>query len=61
MSVADTDFVSPREVTNILREIIDGGEFGYPSYPDDHREVFANWQKKQHDWDLDPDDVVIAN
>jgi bifunctional pyridoxal-dependent enzyme with beta-cystathionase and maltose regulon repressor activities len=22
---------------------------------------FANWQKKQHDWDLDPDNVVIAN
>jgi len=61
MSVADTDFISPREVTGTLREIIDGGQFGYPSYPDDHREVFAAWQKQQHGWELDPDDVIIAN
>jgi|GEM_PF-922574 len=61
MSVADTDFISPREVTATLREIIDGGEFGYCSYPEDHREVFATWQNKQHDWELDPDNVVITN
>ncbi len=61
MSVADTDFVSPREVTEILREIIEGGEFGYCAYPADHREVFAAWQSSQHGWELDPDDVVIAN
>jgi bifunctional pyridoxal-dependent enzyme with beta-cystathionase and maltose regulon repressor activities len=52
MSVADTDFVSPREVTQTLREIIHGGELGYPSYPKDHQEVFANWQKQQHGWVL---------
>ncbi len=61
MSVADTDFVSPREVTNALREIIDSEEIGYPSYPDDHREVFAAWQNKQHGWDLDAANVIIAN
>lgn len=61
MSVADTDFISPREVTETLREIIDSGEFGYCSYPEDHREVFAAWQREQHDWELDPDNVVIAN
>jgi len=61
MSVADTDFVSPREVTRTLREIIDGGELGYPCYPDDQRQVFATWQSRQHGWELDPDDVVIAN
>jgi cystathionine beta-lyase len=61
MSVADTDFISPREVTSALREIIDSGELGYPSYPDDHREVFAAWQNKQHQWKLDPDNVTIAN
>ena len=61
MSVADTDFVSPREVTSALREIIDSGEIGYPSYPDDHCEVFASWQNKQHGWDLDADNVTIAN
>jgi putative C-S lyase len=61
MSVADTDFISPREVTETLREIIAGGEFGYCSYPEDHREVFAAWQRKQHDWNLDAENVVIAN
>jgi len=61
MSVADTDFVSPREVTETLREIVAGGEYGYCSYPDDHRQVLAAWQQKQHGWALDPDDVVIAN
>jgi len=61
MSVTDTDFVSPREVTQTFRGIVDGGEFGYPSYPDDHREVYATWQKEQHGWELDPDNVIIAN
>ena len=61
MSVADTDYISPREVTQTLREIVASGEFGYCSYPEDHRAVFAAWQKRQHDWELDPDDVVIAN
>ena len=61
MSVADTDFVSPREVTATLRAIVDGGEFGYPSYPEDHQQVFANWQKQRHGWELDPDNVIIAN
>lgn len=61
MSVADSDFVSPREVTATLREIVDAGEFGYPANPVDHREVFAAWQKNQHDWELDPENVVIAN
>ena len=61
MSVADTDFISPREVTSALREIIDGGEFGYPSYPEDHRDVFAAWQRRQHGWELDPDNVTITN
>ncbi len=61
MSIADTDFVSPREVTQALQEIVDGRQFGYPSYPDDHREVFAAWQKQQHGWELDSENVVIAN
>jgi cystathionine beta-lyase len=61
MSVADTDFVSPREVTATLRAIVDGGEFGYPSYPGDHQQVIASWQKQQRGWELDPDNVIIAN
>jgi len=61
MSVADTDFISPREVTETLRDIVAGGEFGYCSYPEDHREVIAAWQRQRHGWELDPDDVVIAN
>jgi len=48
MSVADTDFVSPREVTETLREIVAGGEFGYCSYHDELRQVLAAWQLKQH-------------
>ncbi len=61
MSVADTDFLSPREVTEALREIIDGGEFGYSCYPEDHCEVFAAWQQRQHGWAPDPADVIISN
>ena len=60
MSVADTDFVSPREVTDALREIVEAGEFGYPAYPQDLHEVFAAWQRSQHQWMLDPDDVIFA-
>ena len=61
MSVADTDFVSPREVIDTLRELVDCGEAGYSSYPEDHREVFAAWQNTRHGWQLDAADVIIAN
>jgi len=61
MSVADTDFVSPREVTETLREVVDGEQFGYCSYPEDHEQVFADWQRKQHAWELDSNNVLIAN
>lgn len=61
MSVADMDFVSPREVSEVFREIVDGGEFGYTVSPDDQREVLAAWQRRQHGWALDPANVVIAN
>lgn len=61
MSVADTDFVSPREVTAALRGMAEGGEFGYCAYPDDHAQVFAEWQWRQHGWALDPGDVVVSN
>ena len=61
MSVADMDFVSPHEVTAVFREFVDGGEFGYGAYPADHPEVFAEWQKRRHGWELHPHDVIIAN
>ena len=61
MSVADTDFPSPREVTQAIQAIVDEGEFGYGSYPEDHREVFAAWQQRQHGWAVDPAHVIIAN
>lgn len=61
MSVSDTDFVSPREVTETLREIVDGGEFGYVIPPPDHREVFAEWQRRRHGWNVDPAEVVITD
>ena len=60
MSVADTDFLSPREVTETLRALIEQGEFGYPAYPPDHREVYAEWQRRQHGWEVDPADVIFA-
>ena len=61
MSVADTDFISPYEVTETLRDIVDNGQFGYSRYPDDEREVIAAWQQKQHGWKVQSDHLVIAN
>ena len=61
MSVADTDFISPHEVTETLREIADNAQFGYATVPDDQCEVIAAWQKNQHGWDVSADHLVIAN
>lgn len=61
MSVADMDFISPYEVTESLRALAEQGEFGYSIDPPDHREVFAEWQRRRHGWDLAVDDVVVTN
>ncbi len=61
MSVADTDFISPREVTETFREIVEAEDFGYKTNPEDLPQVLAEWQQKQHGWALQAANVIIAN
>ena len=61
MSVSDMDFISPYEVTQALREIVDNGVFGYCSFPRGHEEAIADWQKSWHNWNIDPRNIVLTN
>jgi len=55
--VADMDFATPPPVQDALRELIDGGDLGYPSWlagGTPLRAVFADRMRRRYDWSPDP-------
>ncbi|MDR1481771.1 MAG: pyridoxal phosphate-dependent aminotransferase [Synergistaceae bacterium] len=58
--VADMDFRSAPEIIDALREKVEFGVFGYPIMTDEARNTVAEWEKRRHGWDVDPDDVAFV-
>ncbi|QOY60868.1 MalY/PatB family protein [Thermophilibacter immobilis] len=52
--IADTDFQSPIEVTEALRERVEVLHYGYPYIDDAFEKSVARWYKVRHNTDLDP-------
>ncbi len=57
MWVADMDFESPPAVGEALRKMADFGVYGYMSNTYGCNEAIANWMKRRHNWDVDPDHI----
>lgn len=57
--VADMDLASPVEIRKALEEVVALGAYGYPKFTD-NEEIFAQWAKRRHDWDVDPKQVTIC-
>ncbi|MEZ9504703.1 MalY/PatB family protein [Vibrio sp. 10N.261.52.C2] len=58
MSVADTDLVSPIEVKEALINVCTRGEFGYPAYHEDFKDVLAAWYDRYYGWKPSTDDII---
>jgi cystathionine beta-lyase len=56
--VADMDFRSAPEITEVLKARVESGVFGYPSERNDkHQTIVADWESRRHGWKVSPDSV----
>lgn len=60
MWVADSDFQSPPELIDAIRDRLDHGVLGY-THPDEYdsgKDAVVEWLSLMHDWCVDPDWIV---
>lgn len=51
--IADMDFKTAEPIIKAVEEKARHGIFGYVYRPDEYFQSFINWQKKQHNWNVD--------
>ena len=52
--IADTDFPSPREVTDALMKRVQDAHYGYPYISQTFENAIARWYKVRHNADVNP-------
>ena len=55
MWVADMDFKAPEAVVKALRDKVDFGVYGYSLTRKEYYDVFIDWEKKYHGWQVEKD------
>lgn len=58
MGIADMDFRTAPFMTEAYKARIERDVFGYTRTPQEFYECIANWESKQHDWNVTPDDIT---
>ncbi|MBU3186381.1 MalY/PatB family protein [Clostridium estertheticum] len=53
MWVADMEFRAPEVVVNAMKKRIEHGIFGYSYVPDSYYNSFINWERNQHNYEVD--------
>ncbi|MBU3215829.1 pyridoxal phosphate-dependent aminotransferase [Clostridium estertheticum] len=53
MWVADMEFKVPEVVVNAMKQRIEHGIFGYSYVPDSYYNSFINWERNQHNYEVD--------
>ena len=57
--VADMDFASPPEVVSALHKRVDHGIFGYPTEPQELRDVVCEWIAREYGWRVSVEALVF--
>lgn len=52
--IADMDFPVPEAVTEAIKRRAEHPIYGYNIFPQGYYEAFCAWEKKRHNWDVDP-------
>ena len=61
MGIADMDFKVAPAVTEALMKRVQHENWGYLDMPDSYIESIVNWNKRQHDIDINPDLIVHSD
>ncbi len=56
--VADSDYMSPPEVTEALRDAAARCVFGYTAPTEGYKRAVAGWIGSRHGWDVSPEQIV---
>jgi len=59
--VADMDFKTPAFINDKILEAVQNSTYGYSLQSDDLFNSIINWQKNQHDWNIEKDDIYMVN
>jgi cystathionine beta-lyase len=57
--VADMDFEAAPEIVKQVEKTAKSGVYGYPHFSG-NKELFCEWAKKRHNWEVNPDTVVTC-
>ncbi len=61
MSLADMDFVSPKEISQALKERVSIESFGYTSIDEEFYSVFIDWMKKRFSYDINREHILVTS
>ncbi|MBO4384698.1 MAG: pyridoxal phosphate-dependent aminotransferase [Clostridia bacterium] len=61
MTVADTEFPAPPAVNEAVKCAAEHGCYGYTYADKPYMEAIAGWQKRRHEWEIDPEWYVVTN
>ncbi|MCF0178126.1 MAG: aminotransferase class I/II-fold pyridoxal phosphate-dependent enzyme, partial [Bacteroidales bacterium] len=59
MWIADMDFATPDFILDAIRQRMQHPVFGYFLARQDYYNVLSQWEKKMHDWDIDPSEIAF--
>lgn len=59
MWVADMDFAAPKEVIKAMENRLKHPVFGYSYIADDCKNAIVDWNKRRHDWVIDPQTILF--
>ncbi|WP_206460060.1 MalY/PatB family protein [Anaerovorax sp. IOR16] len=58
--IADMDFETAQPIIDAIKKRADQGIYGYTSRPTSYYESICEWQKRHHNWDIDPKQMSFA-
>lgn len=61
MFVADMDFQVAPAITKALIQRVNHGVYGYVKLLPDFYEAIVHWNKRRHDWTIQPDTILATN
>ncbi len=56
--VADMDFKTAPEITEVVQKRVEHGIFGYTEPLDSYFEALQGWMNKRHDWEIEPNWLI---
>ncbi len=59
--VADMDFKTPKFINDAIINAVSNSVYGYSIVSKELLNSIVNWQKNQHNWEVKPDDIFMAN